>query len=84
MAEVNEPSPRLHYARTWSATRRHFQSPTDETKTLCGGRVFLSEFWTDEDGTPQQTPLDVLFLEANEQRPMCARCAKSAAKLSNA
>lgn len=70
----------LLYARTFSATKRHLQKPEDTAKTLCGGRIMLAEIYTNDDGDPVQVPLETLFMEINEPRPMCGRCAKSVAK----
>jgi hypothetical protein len=70
----------LHYARTFSATKRHFQRPDEPTKTLCGGNVMLADQYIGDDGEIVNVPLDRLFMEINTQKPDCGRCAKSKAK----
>jgi hypothetical protein len=82
MTTTTETENKFMFARSFSATRRHFLNPTTG-KTFCGARVLLTQFWVGPSGEKCGTTLDNLFMEGGTPRPMCARCANSAAKASH-
>jgi hypothetical protein len=79
-AKAEQAPEALHYARTWSATRRHLQRPDDTTRTFCGGAVVFSDQYVNEAGQTVHVRLEDLFLEVAERKPDCARCFASARK----
>jgi hypothetical protein len=79
-AEAEQGAETLHYARTWSATRRHLQRPDDTAKTLCGSAVSFTDQYVNEAGETVHVRLEDLFLEVNVRKPDCARCFSAARK----
>lgn len=63
------------YCRTNSATTRHIINPDDQSKTLCGSRVALPEFYRGEDGAWRMAGRSYMY-----DLPGCVRCDKSATR----
>ena len=64
----------LLYARTWSATSKHYPKPENPERTLCGGKVMLLSEFEEHGKLHRCAPSSIVNL------PLCERCEKSAAK----